>query len=289
MPSTRELRLRIKSVKSTRQITKAMELVATAKMRKASEATLASRPYVKRAQEVLFDIVRNPVEGLTHPLIADRPVKHTLAFLIASDRGLAGAYDANIGKAVIQLIREQQPGQELSFITMGRRVERLLRKLNVSMIQSYPHTPTHPTSQDLQPISDFMTEGFLSGKYDRVVVLFTNFTSMMVQEAQHVQLLPLRPPKMSEMVLEDREFLYEPSPLAVLNTVLPRLLEAQLYQALEESLASEFAARRIAMKNATDNASDMIDDLTLTYNGVRQGSITQELAEITGGAAALGA
>lgn len=290
MPSTRELRARIKSVKSTRQITKAMELVAAAKMRRASEATLTSRPYVRRASEVVFDLVRRPVEGVTHPLIADREVKNILVFAIASDRGLAGAYNANLGKATLSLWKEQENlGRSVSFITMGKSIDRLLKKTGANLVQSYPHTPTHPTSADLVPISKYMVDRFMAGEVDQVVVAYTDFASLMTQEVKLKTLLPLKPPAPENPLDDNRQFMYEPSPAVVLEAVLPRLLEAELYQCLQESLASEHASRRMAMKSATDNASDMIDDLTLTYNGVRQGSITQELAEITGGAAALGA
>ncbi len=290
MPSTRELRARIKSVKSTRQITKAMELVAAAKMRKASEATLTSRPYVKRASEVVFDLIKRPVAGVTHPLIADREVKSVLVFAIASDRGLAGAYNANLGKATLSFFKEQEGlGRKVGFLSMGKSIDRLLRKAGVNLIQSYQHTPTHPTTADLVPISKYMVESFLSGKVDQVVVAYTDFRSLLAQDVVLKTVLPLNPPTPEHPLDDNRHFKYEPSPTAVLNAVLPRLLEAELYQCLQESLASEHASRRMAMKSATDNASDMIDDLTLTYNGVRQGSITQELAEITGGAAALGA
>lgn len=288
MPSTRELRLRIKSVKSTRQITKAMELVSAAKMRRATEATMASRPYVNRAQDILLDIVSQPIEGLVHPLIAERSVKSTLVFAISSDRTLAGSYNANVSKAALEFLKSHE-GQTVHFITMGRQIDRFLNKVKATVVQSYPHTPTQPTSADLVPISNTIAAEFLKGTYDRVVVLYTDFRSSIVQEVTELQLLPLTAPSRQKNHSDEREFSYEPDPLSVLDIILPRLLEAQMYQCLEESLASEHAARRVAMKSASDNAADMIDDLTLTYNGVRQGSITQELAEISGGAAALGA
>jgi F-type H+-transporting ATPase subunit gamma len=267
-----------------------MELVAAAKMRKASEATLTSRPYVRRASEVVFDIIKRPVEEMTHPLIADREVKHVLVFAIASDRGLAGAYNANVGKAILQFLKMQkEAGVEVSFITMGKNSQKMLRKAGVSILQSYPHTPNHPTTTDLVPISSFMIENFLNGRFDEVRVAYTDFKSLLSQEVKLLKLLPLSPHKPENPLDDTRHFVYEPTVAKVLETVLPRLLEAELYQCLQEALASEHASRRMAMKSATDNASDMIDDLTLTYNGVRQGSITQELAEITGGAAALNA
>jgi F-type H+-transporting ATPase subunit gamma len=267
-----------------------MEMVAAAKMRKASEATLTGRPYVKRAREVVFDLIKRPIEGMSHPLISDRKVTKILVFAIASDRGLAGAYNANLGKAVLSFWKEQEALERAtSFLTMGKSIDRLLKKAGGNLIQSYPHTPTHPTPADLVPISKYMVSRFLDGTYDQVVVAYTDFKSLLNQEVVLKTLLPLNPPTPEHPSDDRREFTYEPSPTVVLNAVLPRLLEAELYQCLQEALASEHASRRMAMNSATDNASDMIDDLTLTYNSVRQGSITQELAEITGGAAALGA
>lgn len=289
MPSTRELRSRIKSVRSTRQITKAMELVATAKMRRATEATLASRPYVHRVSEVLSDLLRKDsgTNFLTHPLLTRRPVQNILVFAISSDRGLAGSYNTNLVKTALEFVRDQQSaGVKVDFITMGKKLERSLTKTKVNLIQSYPHTPTHPTTADILPISLTLRESFLSGQYDQVMVLYTNFNSMLSQEAILAPLLPLQV-QMAETIAEAREFLYEPTPTQVLDIILPRLVEVELYQYLQESLASEHASRRMAMKSASDNASDMIDDLTLTYNGIRQGNITREIAEIVGGAAAL--
>ncbi len=298
MSSTRELRRRIKSVKATRQITKAMELVSTAKMRRASEATLASRPYTMRAWQIVGDLARKPIDGLSHPLTSDREVKNVLIFAVSSDRGLAGSYASNLIKASLQVMRERKAlGQTVRFITMGKQLERSLSKLGAEIIQSYPHSATHPVASDVQPISNTIISSFLNGSYDEVLVLYTNYFTMLRQEASLLKLLPLVPSEAPEEsfaehemhVADERFFIYEPSPLAVLDVVLPRLLEARLYQCLQESLASEHASRRMAMQSASDNASDMIDDLTLTYNGIRQGNITREIAEITSGAAALGA
>lgn len=289
MPSTQALRRRIKSVRSTRQITKAMELVSSAKMRRATEATVSSRPYVERAQEVVADLLKQPIEGLSHPLLSDRPVKRILAFVIASDRSLAGSYNVNVAKQAFTLMKDAEAqGQSVDFITMGKKIERFLSRVQASVTQSYAHAATHPTAAHLTSVSTAMTQGFLSGTYDQVMVIYTDFRSLLNQDVKAVQLLPLKS-KHTSQVDDNRTFIYEPTPLQALNTILPRLLEAELYQYLQESLASEHASRRMAMKNASDNASDMIDDLTLTYNGIRQSTITRELAEITSGAAALGA
>lgn len=293
MPSTQDLRRRMRSVKATRQITKAMELVSAAKMRRASEATLASRPYVRRALEVLADLRRKPQEGkkdaedFAHPFLGEREPEHTVVFVISSDRSLAGSYNANLTKQALELLRnETAAGRRVSFITMGRQIERTLAKAGATLLQSYPHTPTHPTAADLLPVTESLSKLFLDGTCDRVHVLYTDFRSLLAQDVKLAQLLPLQGMAKPELE-EEREFIYEPNPRAVLDAVLPRLLEVTLYQYLQESLASEHASRRMAMKSASDNASDMIDDLTLTYNGIRQGNITREIAEIVGGASAL--
>lgn len=293
MPSTLELRRRIKSVKSTRQITKAMELVSAAKMRRASEATLASRPYAQRTWEVLRDLLKGALEDLHHPLIDVRPVSKKLVFLISSDQSLAGAFNTNLVRRATELSKEAKAAhQTIDFIAIGKKGTQSLAKLGENVIQSYQHTSAHPTTADILPMSQFMTQAFLKKEYDEVQVVYTHFYSMLRQEAEVVQLLPLQPPILEKA--EEKEasrqpnlFLYEPGVEKVLNYVLPRLVEVQIYQALQESLASEHSARRMAMKNATDNASDMVDDLTLTFNSVRQSNITREIAEITGGAAAL--
>lgn len=297
MSSTRELRRRIKSVKSTRQITKALELVSAAKMRKASSATLASRPYAGLSWEVLRDLTNKPLDELQHPLITVRPVEKVLVFLISSDRGMAGAFNTNLVRRAMQFMQEQEAlHRTVHFITMGSKVEVPLAHAGATIVQTYPHTPVHPTTADTQPISHFLTEAFINGTYDHVEVLYTEFFSMLRQDVKMKQLLPLVPPVVGQEMtdtenrpkqLSGQFFIYEPGVQQVLDYVLPRLVEVQLYQAIQESLASEHSARRMAMKSATDNASDMIDDLTLTYNSVRQSNITREIAEITSGAAAL--
>ena len=288
MASTRDIRRRIKSVKSTKQITKAMELVATSKMRRASEATLASRPYTAESWQIVQDILSRPQdEQISHPLLQARAVKNVLIVAIASDRGLAGVYNAAVSKLAYQLLKEQQAaGHQVSFITMGRKIEQSVLQFGAPILQSYPHLSTHPLVEDIWPLASFLVESYLGKQFDQVLVVYTNFTSLLRQEATSKQLIPLKPEALPEEA-RSWEFLFEPTPREVLDSLLPRLVEIQLYQSILESLASEHAARRIAMKNATDNASEMIDDLTLTYNGLRQSAITQEIAEITSGAASL--
>ena len=291
MPSTRELRRRIRSVRSTRQITKAMELVSASKMRRASEGALASRPYSHRLLEVVQDILHTDGIRETHPLLAVRPVFKVVAIAISSDQGLAGTYNSAVIRQSLAFAREQQAqGRVVAFITWGRKVEQALVRAGIPVVQSYPHASTHPLPSDTAPLGTYLVEAFRSGQFDQVALISTDFISMLRQEVRQETLLPLglaSPQKGDEALQPVHAFTYEPSPAEVLTTLLPRLIEVRIFQALLESLASEHSARCMAMKNATDNASDIIDDLTLTYNGVRQSAITQEIAEITSGAAAL--
>lgn len=299
MSSTKELRRRIKSVKSTKQITKAMELISASKMRKASSSTLASRPYTQRTWQILHDITNNTQEQVSHPLLEMRENKQSLVICIASDRGLAGAFTTNIIKETIGYINSN-PQSQVDVIVIGKKAAPLLKTLGANLIQVYPHFSVHPTTTDIRPFLDFALVEFEAKKYDRVLIVYTEFFSVMKQEVLTRQLLPLNLDYMDLTEMKEQKsiykieketlfsnFKYEPNPLSVLNTLLPRFAEVLLYQAVIESLASEHSARRIAMKNATDNAVSMLDDLTLTYNGLRQSAITNEIAEITSGAAAL--
>jgi F-type H+-transporting ATPase subunit gamma len=289
MPSTRELRRRIKSVKATKQLTKALELVSASKMRRTSEAMFASRPYTDRMNHLIQDIMNRFGDSpISSPLLERRPVKNIVVVAIASDRGFAGVYNTAIIKRAHQFCEEQKSlGHSVSFITMGKKLESAFSRLGLAILQSYPHQGTNPHREEIWPISATVTDSFIGKKCDESYVLHTTFISLLRQETTMTQLLPFQTTTPTEPLVSKTEFIYEPSPEAVLASLLPRLVEVQLYQALLESLASEHAARRMAMKNATDNASDMIDDYTLIYNGLRQSAITQEIAEITSGAAAL--
>lgn len=279
MPSTRELRRRIRSVKSSRQITKAMELVSSAKMRRASQATIAARPYAEQVAQVAADIAARISGEITHPLLAKRVVQKRTLVIIAADRGLAGTFTSGLLKQALPFLRSN-PG-EVHLVTMGRKLELGLLRQGYTVDESYPLPAKNPNPREIEAMAANLLERFSNAETDEVTLLYTRFRSLMIQEATLQTLLPFEAP-----TTQQNPFLFEPSAEVVLETVIPRLIEAQLYQAVLESAASEHAARRMAMKNATDNASDVIDDLTLTYNSIRQSSITQELAEITGGSAA---
>lgn len=286
MPSTRELRRHIRSIRSTRQITRAMEMVATAKLRRATDGALGGRPYIDRITKIINDTVQSARGETQHPLLEVRPVKKTVLVVISSDRGLAGGYNANIARTAQQYVtQEKQAGREVVCVTLGKKAESILRRLGIEIIQSYEHTRAHPTLTAVLPIASALAELYAEETCDQVVLLATRFYSVFKQTPETQPLLPLELKSASPMV--NTPFLYEPTAEEMLDVLVPRYLATLLFQELQESLAAEHAARRMAMHSATDNASDLLDHLQLTYNNVRQNTITREITEITAGAAAI--
>jgi len=305
MASTQQIKARIKSVKSTKQITKAMELVSASKMRRAQEATLASRDYTRTAREILTRL-RELTDVTKHPLFMEREIKARILIVITSDRGLAGAYNSNVLRQLTrELQSDQEKGIETQLILIGKQASRFAAKIeNVNVIGSYDHMPERPTINDLVPIIDTVKLAF-AGKaekglneeddyvnliteptVDAVDILYTDYKSSVVQEVAQTRLLPAAFTEV-ESVAELDLAIFEPSPKVVLDSVAERLVDVQFWQAYLESQASEQSARMMAMKTASDNAGELIDDLTLAMNTARQAAITQELAEITGGAEAI--
>ncbi|QHN42724.1 ATP synthase F1 subunit gamma [Candidatus Mycosynbacter amalyticus] len=287
MPSTRALKTRIRSVKSTKQITKAMQLVAASKMRKAQEAEAASAPYTRTANEILTHLAN---QGVTdrHPLYEVREIKSRLLIVVATDKGLAGAYDANVLKLYTrQLIEDDRSNVKNQTIAIGRRASRFVSKLKDTQVAAvYQDLADDPAGSQLRAIVDMAIEKFEAGDVDAVDVVFTEYISSVNQQAITQRILPAgyEAVEVGENV---REAEFEPSQEEVLQAVTYRLIEAQVYHALLTARASEYIMRMMAMKNATDNATDLIDDLTLAMNKARQAAITQELAEISGGVEAL--
>jgi len=285
--STQLLKGRIRSVKSTRQITKAMQLVAASKMRRAQEATKASAPYTQAARELLAALsTRTSVQH--HPLFEQRTVKARLMIVIASDKGLAGAYNSNIGKVYINELKADDKASIKNFtITVGRKASQLAARLkDTEVVGAYEELPDKPDGSELRSILDSARTRFEEGEVDAVDIIYTDFINSVTQEAKVMRILPAgfdSTPQPSVVT----DVLYEPSTSEVLDGVAYRLVSAQIFQALLDARASEHSMRMIAMKNASDNASDLIDDLTLEMNKARQSAITQELAEISGGVEAL--
>jgi F-type H+-transporting ATPase subunit gamma len=287
MASIQVLKSRIRSVKNTKQITKAMQLVAASKMRRAQEATKASAPYTLAARELLTALSSHTsVEN--HPLFVKRPIKTRLLIVIASDKGLAGAYNSNVVKAYTEQLRIDDAAKvKNTTIAVGRRAAQFVARIkDTEVLGVYEDLPDHPNGRQLRAILESARIKFTTGEVDAVDVIYTHFISSINQQARMLRVLPAGfKPAVEPNVPGDA--MYEPSTEDVLDGVVYRLVGAQVFQALLDARASEHSMRMLAMKNATDNASDLADDLTLEMNKARQGAITQELAEISGGVEAL--
>jgi F-type H+-transporting ATPase subunit gamma len=290
MANLRDIRRRIKSVKNTAQITRAMQLVAAAKMKKAQDQALGGRAYSKHLLQVLYDIRKNFRDEL-HPFLEHRPGNRELVLVISTDKGLCGAINTNLARKI-----HAQTSPQADFITVGRKLRVLCEKLGRKVIADFSVRDPVPFGET-RPIASFVSKQFLERNYDKVSIAFTNFYNTMRQEPKVVTLLPLQGHRPGEdQAFEmigggfsldahksdpDRDFEFEPSPAEVLGTILPLYLNYEVFQAHLEARASEHSARMVAMKSATDNAQKFIKELTLEYNKLRQGAITSELLEIT--------
>ena len=282
MASLRDLRRRIKGVQNMRKITKAMELVAAARMRRAQERVLATRPYSDEIASIMTELMRRSPQ-YQHPYLQVRPVEKRLIILVTGDRGLCGALNSNNTRLAV---REAAQGSvPVSYVTIGRRGRDVLRRLHRELVADQSMLGDRPTMGDVLPAARVAMEQFESGEVQQIDIVFAKFISVGRQQATMQRVIPVEPPEDAKAVSADFE--YEPDPKDVLDALLPRYVEAQVYRAVLENGASEQAARMLAMRNASDNASEFIEDLTLTANKVRQASITTELMEIVGGAAAL--
>lgn len=292
MASTREIRLRIRSVKNIAQVTKAMEAVSAAKMRKAQAQVLATRPYALQAREVLSYVAK--MAGTeSHPLITPRPnIKRVGILLVTADRGLAGGFNMNVIRHLAQLIREKRKtGAEVQVVSVGKKGRDWLLRYDPVIRAEFTKMPDSPSSNDIAPIARVLLDDFVQGQFDEVYAVYTDFVNAIKQIPTTLKLLPVDPSAAHDdgvaAVGMAPEYIFEPSPEAVLNQVVLGLTEVQILQALYESLASEHSARMVAMRNATDAAKELIDSLTLTYNKARQEGITTELMDIIGGSAAV--
>ncbi len=285
MASTITLKRQITSIKGTRQITKAMELVSASKLRRAQDYAARSRDYRDLAYDLLKKLnVMNEVEQ-TH-MFAKRPVKTRLYIVVTSNTGLAGAYNANVIKQLIQAVKRDESARVTSsVITIGSKGAQFARRIHeIDLLAAYPPFRDQPDANDVRPILDTVIKQYTDETVDEVNILYTKFISTVAQEATIQQLLPAPAPEKNEETLTGN---FEPDVETVVAQVTTRLIEAQIWQDVLESLASEHAMRMLATKNATDNANDLIEDYTLELNTARQAAITQELAEISGGAEAM--
>lgn len=291
MANLRDIKKRIVSVQSTRQITRTMEMVATAKIKKAQERIESARPYALAMMELLGNVTRY-AKGASHPLLVERPErKRVVVITITSDRGLAGAFNSNILKLSESYMREMRDaGAEVDLITVGKKAAAYFRYRGMSPIAVYRDISDKPTFADAKSIANHVIRAYSDAEIDEVTIVFNRFVNVAEQAPETHRLLPI-----GGIVLEDAaessdvtaEYLFEPDAESVLDVLLPTYVEALIYRSLMESAASEHGARRRAMKSATDNASEMITTLTRSYNRARQAAITTEISEIIGGAAAL--
>jgi F-type H+-transporting ATPase subunit gamma len=289
MANTITLKRRIASIKNTKQITKAMELVSSSKLRRAQRQAQASRDYREAAYELLAQL-SNIKEVEQQPLFRKREVKNRLYVVVTSSTGLAGAYNANVLKLLTQSMKQDRTDHvRSSAITIGNKGVQFVRRVqDIELVAHYPSFGDEPSEHDIQPILSTLVESYRNESIDEVRVLYTVYKSSIVQVATSLALLPAQLDDTAAKGKPDGYVMnFEPDVETVVHQAAMRLIEVQIWQALLESLASEHAMRAIAMKNATDNANELIDDYTLEYNTARQGAITQELAEITGGAEAL--
>ena len=274
MANLRDIRRRIKSVKNTAQITRAMQLVAAAKMKKAQDQALAGREYSKQLNGVLQDISEG-FSDATHALLEKRSGSRELVLIISTDKGLCGAINTNLAKVI-----RKQTSADADYVTVGRKLRIMMEKLGRKVIADFSVKDPVPFA-DARAIASLLSKQFLEGNYDKVTVAFTRFVNTMSQQPEVLQLLPVEPPTTHGDVTHTNDFLFEPSPEDVLSTILPLYINFRVFQALVEARASEHSARMVAMKSATDNAKKFIKELTLEYNKLRQGAITAELLEIT--------
>jgi F-type H+-transporting ATPase subunit gamma len=282
MPSQREIRRRIGSARNIKQITRAMQFVAASKLKRAQDATLSARPYAEKLDEVLADLAI-VLGGEEHPLLARREGGKRLIVLITTDRGLAGALNTNTIRFAAQAITGHEG--DLTVVTVGRKGRDAMRRARVPIEAHFEGFGDRPQFADVLPLARLITDDYLAGTYNKVDIVFSQFVSTLSQRPAIDELLPIAPSDDTEGI-PGNQFIFEPDPASVLRQLLPRYVATRLFQAVLEAKASEESSRMVAMKNATENADELIEDLTLSYNKVRQANITREMIEIASGAQA---
>jgi len=293
MASLKEIRGRIGSIRNIAQITRAMEMMSASRMKRAQDAILAARPYSDELRAALSRVA-GAVSEEVDPLLARRPVRRIALIVLTTDRGLAGALDSDTVRAVLRWIASRIEGSggevpEVDAVTVGRKGRDGLRRAGIHIAAHFSHLGNRPAFSDVTPVARLVTQDFLEGTYDEIGVAYSTFISTLSQRPEVRTILPVVEPQMGEeQRISNDEYLFEPSPEAVIHQLLPHYVAIDLYRALLENNASEESARMVAMRSATDNANELIDDLTLVYNKTRQATITREMIEIASGAEALG-
>jgi F-type H+-transporting ATPase subunit gamma len=291
MPSLRDIRRRIRGIRNTAKITKAMELVAASRLRRAQMRVTAARPYAEAMRALVAELGDLAPGGESlHPLLIQREVRSVGVLLVTPDRGLAGALNTNITRRGTELILEQErtDGRSVEIVTVGRRGQDFLVRRGRNLMATFTGIVDRVTYDEIIPIARVITDRYVEGTIDRAVLVYPRFISTLSQRPEVVQLLPIQPP---EPAANERarklDYIFEPDPQAILEQLLPRYVEVQIYQAVLETAASFFSAQMVAMRNATDNANDLVESLSLTYNKVRQANITREVTEIASAAEAM--
>ncbi|MFA5055143.1 MAG: ATP synthase F1 subunit gamma [Dehalococcoidia bacterium] len=285
MATIRQINRRIKSVRNTSKVTKAMEMIAASKMRRAQERTLASRPYAEKICQVLADLAAQTRVGEEgHPLLIKRPVNKIAVIHITPDRGLCGGLVANVNRNVARFIMDHK-GTPVANVAVGRKGRDFMLRSGQQVRAEFINMSDKPSVSDILPVARIVVDDYCAGLVDEVYISYTQFVNTVSQKPAIVKLLPIEPAVFEAG--KNNEYIYEPTPQEVMSELLPRFIEMSLYHSLLEAIASEQSARMVAMRNATDNAHELIGELTLKYNKARQEMITKELLDIVGGVAAL--
>ncbi len=316
MPSTKELKQRIKGIKSTGKITRAMEMISAVKMRKAVANVVAIRPYAAASLQVLAKVSQAMKDADNNTLFRERLVKKVLCVVVTSHRGLCGSFNTQVMKQVRseigKLAERNISAKQIDFVSVGKKGDQMLRRFEGAIKASFPEALIATRAEEVRPVARLVREEYESGRYDKVMLVYTDYVSPMVQKTHTRRLLPLSQGALEDQLSEmndmhtpvderttmaaakssgtsspSAQYAIEPSPETVLQTLIPRLIEMQILHAILESNASQEAARMMAMRNATDAAKDMVADFTLSYNQLRQAKVTQEIAELSAGMAAV--
>ncbi len=298
MPSTREIKRRIGSIKNIGQITRAMQMVATSKMRRAQERVQQARPYAEQLRGMVSRLARagGADVGSGAALMAERPVRKIGYVLITPDSGLCGALPSNINRQTIhsidgvkrELVQKGAPDPGVDIVAVGRKGRDFVLRSPYNLLAEFTNYGMQPGLSDASAIAQVAVDAFIKGEVDVVYIVYAKFVNTVTQVPTTVKLLPVEPPTDESDEKKNVEYIYEPDPQSLFEALLPRYVDLQVYQAMLESLASQWAAQMVAMKNATDSAKELLEDLNLTYNKARQASITTQILEVVSGAEALG-
>lgn len=293
MPSTRLIRRRIRSVKNTAQLTKAMELVAASRMRRAQQNVISARPFSQKVLEIIADIasLQEDIDYRTlSPLLQQRPVNNVGLVLVTTDKGLAGSLNTNSIRRAVRFLNDEIGGKPARLITVGRKGRDFMVRYGRNVVAEFTDLPANPSLLDTLPIARVVIDDYINGNLDAVYLLYSNFINTLSQRPNIVKLLPIEPNLQNkEQGAEKIDFILEPDAGTVLRKLLPRYVEIEIYQAILENIASEQSSKMVAMRNASDKAKELVSDLTLAYNKIRQSNITTEILEVASAANALGA